>query len=136
MSKTSYTLLLHKSELSYTGNPVRVDIFSGNTQNLHTVSVQYSNFVGRFYLEGTLETNPSSNDWFPIYLGTKNPYKQYPIIESSPTGLNGNGDTGNDGFTFRANLLYIRARIDRNYLNAETYDQNLYGSIDKVLINI
>lgn len=136
MAKISYTLLTHKSELSYAGNPVRVDVFSGNTQNLHTVSIQYTDFVGRFYLEGTLSSNPLETDWFPIYLSSGTPYKQYPFIEGSPSGIGGNGDTGSDGFTFRANLLYIRARIDRDYLEAASYDQSLYGTIDKVLINI
>lgn len=136
MAKVSYTLLTHTPELSYTGNPLRVDVFSGNTQNLHTVSVQYTNFVGRFYLEGTLSQNPQETDWFPIILKNNQKYLQFPVDPENPTGLGGNGDTGTDGFTFRINLLYIRARIDRDYLEAESYDNLLHGIMEKVLINI
>lgn len=54
MSQVSYTLLTNQEELSFSGNPIRVDVFGGNTQNLHTVSVSVSNFVGRVLIEGTL----------------------------------------------------------------------------------
>lgn len=134
MSQISYTLLTHSPELSYSGNPVRVDVFGGNTQNLHTVSSSVNNFIGRIYIEGTLSTSPTENDWFPIYLTSGTSYRQYPVNSTIPTGTN-QGDTKTEGFTFRANLLYIRARIDRSYLNATSYDQTIHGSINSILLN-
>jgi hypothetical protein len=134
MSQISYTLLTHSPELSYSGNPVRVDVFGGNTQNLHTVSSSANNFIGRIYIEGTIATSPTENDWFPIYLTSGTSYRQYPVNSTIPTG-NNQGDTRTEGFTFRANLLYIRARIDRSYLNATSYDQTIHGSINSILLN-
>lgn len=134
MSQISYTLLTHLPELSYSGNPVRVDVFGGNTQNLHTVSASVSNFIGRIYIEGTLAASPTENDWFPVYLTSGTSYRQYPVNSVNPTGTN-QGDTRTEGFTFRANLLYIRARVDRVYLNATSYNQTIHGSIDTILLN-
>lgn len=135
MSKTSYTILTNQTELSFTGDATRTDIFSGMTQNLHTVSISVNNFVGRFYVEGTIALNPTEDDWFPIYLTSGTPYREYPINSVSPTGTN-DGDTVTEGFTFRANLLYIRARIDRSYLPETAYDSAVHGTIDKVILNI
>ena len=134
MSQVSYTLLTNQEELSFSGNPVRVDVFGGNTQNLHTVSVSVSNFVGRVLIEGTLASSPTESDWFPIYLTSGTTHRQYPVNSNSPNG-NNQGDTRTEGFTFRANLLYIRARVDRAYLNATNYNQSIHGSIDKILLN-
>lgn len=134
MSQISYTLLNNVETLSYAGQPVRSDVFSGNTQNLHTVSVKVNNFKGRVYIEGTLELNPTESDWFPIYLTSGTAYRQYPTNSALPTGTNG-GDTKSEGFTFRANLLYIRARVDRSYLGDTVYSQLSHGSIMKILLN-
>lgn len=134
MSSVSYTLLIHSPEMSYTGSMIRTDLYSGNTQNLHTISIHYRNFTGRLYIEGTIAGSPTETDWFPIYLTSGTSYRQYPINPLSPTG--NIGDTGTEGFTFRANLLYIRARIDRSYIDDQIYDQTTYGIVDKVLLNV
>lgn len=134
MSQISYTLLNNVESLSYAGQAVRSDVFSGNTQNLHTVSVKLNNFIGRIYIEGTLASEPTEADWFPIYLTSGTAYRQYPVNSALPTGTNG-GDTKNEGFTFRANLLYIRARVDRTYLNAVSYNQSTHGTVVKILLN-
>jgi hypothetical protein len=135
MSTISYTLLTHTPVMNYAGNPIRSDLYSGNTQNLHTVSAHFRNFQGRLYIEGTLAATPTENDWFPIYLTSGTPYRQYPVNSANPTG-NNQGDTGTEGFTFRANLLYIRARIDRSYLTDTVYNQAVHGIVEKVLLNI
>ena len=121
--------------MSYTGDKIRTDIFSGMTQNLYTASISVSNFIGRFFIEGSIALDPQEGDWFPIYLTSGTPYRQYPINSLSPSGIN-DGDTITEGFTFRANLLYIRARIDRSYLSETIYDPITHGTIDKVIINI
>lgn len=135
MYKTNYTILTNQEELSYTSDPIRVDFYSGVTQNLHTVSVTVSDFVGRIYIEATLNSNPSENEWFPIYLTSGTAYRQYPINSNSPTGDN-NGDTITEGFTFRANVLYLRARVDRSYVQETEYDPLIHGRVTKILLNI
>lgn len=134
MSAVSYTLLTHQNELNYTGEQIRADAFYGNTDGLHTVSVKLDNFVGRLFIEGTLASEPTESDWFPFYLTSGTTYKQYPFNSSVPTGVV--GDSGTDGFTFRANVMYIRARVDRTHLNANAYDQTAHGRIDKILLNV
>ena len=134
MSTVSYTMLTNKNELSYTGDNIRADAFYGNTDGLHTVSVKFDDFVGRIYIEGTLASNPEETDWFPIYLTSGTSYKQYPVNSASPTGIV--GDTGTDGFTFRVNVIYLRARVDRDYLGASDYDLAAHGRIDQLLLNV
>ena len=134
MSTVSYTMLTHQNELSYTGDKIRADAFYGNTDGLHTVSVKFDDFVGRLYIEGTLASMPEETDWFPIYLTSGSDYKQYPVNSSAPTGVV--GDTGTDGFTFRVNVIYMRARVDREYLNASSYNQSQHGRIDQILLNV
>lgn len=136
MSSVSYTLLTNEDNLNFAGDPVRADAFYGNTDGLHTVSIHYQNFVGRIYIEGTLVADPTANDWFPIYLTSGQSYRQYPVLPNSPSGSNNAGDTGTEGFTFRGNLIYIRARIDRSYLGASAYNSNDHGRIDKILLNV
>lgn len=135
MYKTNYTILTNKEEMSYTGDPVRVDFYSGVTQNLHTVSATVSDFVGRIFIEATLNIDPSTNEWFPIYLTSGTPYRQYPFNSLAPSGNNG-GDTATEGFTFRANILYLRARIDRSYLTETIYDPLVHGRVTKIILNI
>ncbi len=134
MSTVSYTMLNNKNELSYTGDNIRADAFYGNTDGLHTVSVKFDDFVGRVYIEGTLASSPEEADWFPIYLTSGTSYKQYPVNAAAPTG--NVGDTGTDGFTFRLNVIYLRARIDRDYLSASAYDLTQHGRIDQILLNV
>lgn len=134
MSNVSYTMLTHKAELSYKGDNIKADAFYGNTDGLQTVSVKFDDFVGRVYIEGTLATTPTEQDWFPIYLTSGTTYKQYPVNSAVPTGTV--GDTGTDGFTFRVNAIYLRARIDRSYLGAGTYSQVSHGRIDQILLNV
>ena len=134
MSAVSYTMLTHENQLSYTGKGIRADSFYGNTDGLHTISVNVTDFVGRLYIEGTLVMNPEENDWFPINLTSGSMYKQYPANTAYPTG--NTGDTGADGFTFRLNVMMLRARVDRSYLNVDAYDQAQHGRIDKILLNV
>lgn len=134
MSNVSYTMLINKAELSYTGDNIKADAFYGNTDGLHTVSVKFNDFVGRVYIEGTLAATPTENDWFTINLSSGTAYKQYPVNAAIPTGTV--GDTGTDGFTFRVNAIYLRAKIDRSHLGAGAYSQVAHGRIDQILLNV
>lgn len=138
MYKTNYTLLENKDQMSYSGDKVRVDFYSGITQNLHSVSIKVRNFKGRVYIEATLEPEPSENDWFPIKLEANELYREYPLDPQNPSGEN-DGDTVTEGFTFKGNYLYIRARIDREYLKdipSTEYDEQIFGTVEKILMNI
>jgi hypothetical protein len=136
MSTTSVTLLTNKNELTYVGDKVKADGWYGHTDGVHTVSSTITNFQGRIYIEASLATTPGDSDWFPIYLTSGNDFRQYPVT-STPSGTNGVGDTTTEAWTFRANILWIRARVDRSYLNIQqSYDALEHGTVDKILLNL
>jgi len=136
MSTTSINILPSQAVLSYTGDKQKGDGYFGQTDGVHTVSARVSNFVGRIHLEGSLATDPSETDWFPIALTSGQWYRQYPVL-ATPSGNGGLGDTTTEAWTFRANLLWIRARVDRSYITpAPTYDIAAHGTVDKILLNL
>jgi|TARA_B110000908_G_scaffold21207_1_gene23895 hypothetical protein len=135
MSTSSVTVLTNQALLSYSGTNIKADGYYGQTDGVHTVAATVSNFQGRIYLEGSLATEPTDTDWFPIYLTSGNTYKQYPVT-AVPSGANALGDTTTEAWTFRANLLWIRARVDRTHLSAANYVIADHGTVDKILLNL
>lgn len=135
MSTTSVTVLTNQNSLTYSGDKIKADGYYGHTDGVHTVSATVTNFQGRIHLEGSLATEPTASDWFPIYLTSGNSFRQYPVT-SIPSGTNSLGDTTTEAWTFRANILWIRARVDRDYLSAGSYDVALHGTVDKILLNL
>jgi hypothetical protein len=137
MSATSVTLLSNQNELSYAGDKIKADGYYGKSDGVHTVSATLTNFQGRIHLEGTLALDPTDSDWFPIYLTSGNSFREYPVT-SVPSGSNALGDTVTEAWTFRANLVWLRARVDRTALvPAPTqYDSSLHGTVDKILLNL
>jgi len=101
-----------------TGQPIRADGWYGHTDGLHTVVIQTVNFSGHVYIEASLELEPKEGDWFPIKLSQNANYIQFPQNPFKPTGdQDSGGDTGAFGITFKVNALWLRARMDREYLN-------------------
>ena len=97
MARKTTTLMPNSGvELNVTGDPVPGDSYYGYTDGIHTVAIYCQNLTGRVKVQGTLATNPGEGDWFDILL-TGMPYKDY------------TGFTGVEGFTFIANLVYLRA---------------------------
>lgn len=135
MSTTSVTVLTNQNSLTYASDKTQADGYYGHTDGVHTVSATVTNFQGRLYIEASLATDPGADDWFPIFLTSGNPYRQYPVT-SVPSGSNGLGDTTTEAWTFRANILWIRARVDRDYMGVSSYDQSLHGTVDKILLNL
>lgn len=128
-----------------TGPAVRADGWWGSTDGIHTVSVQFANFVGGFKVQGTLALEPAEADWFDIDLSDINATYcgkevRYPRIELSPTGTNG-GDTGIEAFTFVGNFTHLRALVVRDFLGSEpTSNEQILdaqvGQIIKVLLSL
>lgn len=137
MSATSVTLLSNQNELSYVGDKVKADGYYGKSDGVHTVSATLTNFQGRIHLEGTLALDPTDSDWFPIYLTSGNSFREYPVT-SVPSGSNALGDTTTEAWTFRANLVWLRARVDRTALvpTPAQYESSLHGTVDKILLNL
>ena len=137
MSVQSFELLSDTSgQLNMVGPAVKADGFYGFSDGLHTISVKLSNFTGRVYIEATLELVPDCDDWFPIMLDSDNPYIEYPIDPHMTTDTK--GDTGMDSFVIEGNFVFVRARINRDYVvPVPVTDQDLadLGSITRILMN-
>ncbi|MBG11152.1 MAG: hypothetical protein CMD92_08335 [Gammaproteobacteria bacterium] len=122
MARKTVTLLPQTGslELDTTGNAVPGDSYYGYTDGIHTVAIYGQALSGRVKIQGTLATNPTEDDWFDI-LFSGLPYKDYTNF------------TGVEGFTFVANLVYLRASLDRTSLGISDFTQA--GYVEKIFLN-
>jgi hypothetical protein len=122
------------TEINVTGTQQRGAGYSNAIGCNHTVSIAVANFIGRIYIEGSLETWPTDTDWFPIQLIGEIPYLQFPQNQNAPTG-DGGGDTDVVAYSFSGNYIWIRARVDRTYLVPPPTDPTLVGAVRYILLN-
>lgn len=121
MARKTTTLLPNTGvNLDVIGEPVPGDSYYGYTDGLHTVAIYGQNLSGRVRVQGTLSNSPTEDDWFDILISGL-PYKDY----SNYTGV--------EGFTFTANLVFLRATLDRTSLGIT--DPNTAGYIEKIYLN-
>jgi hypothetical protein len=122
MARKTTTLLplTGASALDSVGTAVPGDSYYGYTDGVHTVAVYGNGLSGRVSIEGTLATTPTEADWFPILLQGL-PYKDYTTF------------TGVEGFTFVANLVFLRAKLSRTALGITDYATA--GTIAKIYLN-
>jgi hypothetical protein len=122
MARKTTTLLplTGATELDTVGSAVPGDSYYGYTDGVHTVAVYGDNLSGRITIQGTLATTPTEDDWFDILLQGL-PYKDYTAF------------TGVEGFTFVANLVYLRAKLNRTALGIT--DFTTAGTVGKIYLN-
>lgn len=121
MARKTTTLLPNTgTNLDLTGDAVPGDSYYGYTDGIHTVAIYGQNLSGRVKVQGTLATSPTENDWFDILISGL-PYKDYSNF------------TGVEGFTFTANLVFLRATLDRTALGIT--DVTTAGYIEKIYLN-
>lgn len=138
MSRTSVLLMgSSNGKFEMVSDPQRGDGWYGNVDGNHTIAIYVNNFKGRIWIEASLASDPGKDDWFPIYLNGDVPYAQYPENKERPTGRS--GDTGVYAYNFVANVVWIRARLDRSYMktSCSLTDQEIaeLGEVDKILLN-
>ena len=122
------------TQLNLTGQRQKGAGYSNFAGASHTVSISCSNFVGRIYIEASLETEPTEADWFPVTVLRNLPYVEFPQDLSHPTGVS-QGDTSTTAYEFAGNYVWVRARLDRTYLTPVPIDPDTVGSVDEVLMN-
>jgi len=133
MAKNSIILLTSSAGvLNVTGQAVKGPGYYGYSRGILTTAISIHNFVGRFYLQASLSTNPGQNDWFPLWLEGTAPYAQFPFDPNNPTGDNG-GDTGNYAWTVQGNIVWLRGIVDRSYLPLPQIAD--VGTLQSALIN-
>ena len=111
------------TNFNFTSPEVRGDAFYGYTDGLHTIALYFVDFTGKVYLEGTLANAPASTDWFPISIQPPTDYMQL----TSHTGVVAR--------TFQGNFMFMRVRIDRDYLTPSNNNSLQHGQISQVLLN-
>lgn len=99
------------------------DAFLGENDGLHTAAVYLTNYAGKFWIEGTLENDPTSldSDWFIIYLSSFFPYHEF--------GNHPNPDdtfTGIEAFNFTGSIRFVRFRHQPDSDNTGTLDKILF----------
>ena len=111
-----------------TGDEVRADSWWGYTDGLHTVQINYSNFKGKFRLQGTLSVNPEETDWFDINLTDG--------IVTGPEAVF-DYETGVAAYTFIGNFVFLRAKLERDDpVQTDPAIIESLGTIDKVLLSM
>lgn len=135
MSASKILLSNTNDNASVVGEPVQADGWYGFSDGLHTVSIHTNNFTGRVRIQASLAMSPTETDWFDIWLTDEASYMEFPVNPNYPTG-HLSGDTSNIAMTFKANVLWVRAILERDYLNiVEPYDGS-YGVINKIVLSI
>lgn len=115
----SYPLLSNTGgQVTAVGTPVRVDTSVSGADTVITISAVVSNFMGRIRIEGTLAVEPTEDDWFDATEA---------LVFPRPSKPQGVGESVSVGRTFTANLVWIRARMDRPGM--------VSGLVDRVLVN-
>ena len=103
---------------AYPGDPLFCE-----DDGLHTVAVYTTDYAGKFWVEGTLEENPTSmdTDWFVINLTSFFPYHEFgntPMPDDTFTGI--------EAFNFTGSVRWIRFKHQPDSDNTGTLDQVLY----------
>jgi hypothetical protein len=121
MARKTITLLPNSgTNLDLIGEAVPGDSYYGFTDGLHTIAIYGQDLTGRVKIQGTLATNPTDEDWFNVLIDGL-PFKDY------------NEFTGVEGYTFTANLVFLRAILDRTSVGQT--DISTVGYIDKIYLN-
>jgi len=111
------------TNFNFTSIEVRGDAFYGYTDGLHTIAFYFVNFTGKVYLEGTLANAPTSTDWFAVSIS---PPLDYMLLTAH---------TGVAARSFQGNFMFLRVRIDRDYLTPANNNSLQHGQISQVLLN-
>jgi len=98
------------------------DATLGDNDGLHTVVVYLTDYAGKFWIEASLEDDPTSldKDWFIVNLSSFNAYHEFGNTPN-PTDI----FTGLEAFNFTGNIQWVRFKHQPD-------DDNI-GTLDKVL---
>lgn len=87
-----------------------------NTDGTNTCAVYTTNFTGKFYAQGTLEQNPTEQDWFSIQLDPESADDEWTFADSS----------GVIPFTWDGMFQWVRFYYTNDPSNTGTLDKVLY----------
>jgi|694.fasta_scaffold44658_2 hypothetical protein len=101
--------------LTYISDRIKGDGYYNGSGGFHTVQLQISDFVGKFSIEGSLASNPTSTDWFTVELGLPNNQSidtSGLISDANITSIQySTATTLVKTYNFIGNLVWVRAKI-------------------------
>ena len=118
VNSTSTTILNYPNTgttaLTYYSNKVKGDGYYGASDGYHTIQAQITNFVGKIQIEGSLASEPTTNDWFVVELGNNNSTVDTTGI-SNPTNITfvnyTTATTNVKTYNFVGNFVWVRSKI-------------------------
>lgn len=99
---------------TFTSFPVKAANYYGINNNLQTVEVKYTNFIGTITVQATLASNPSETDWFSVNLTSEEFSMDTTglITQAKKTEIAHNVEaTDTDLYNFEGNYIWLRAKI-------------------------
>ena len=103
-----------------TGEKFKGDGYYGRSDGFHTVQINLTGFIGTVSIQGTLETNPSNDDWFSVELESSGTSTigyvdtTGAITTTSPTVSSitfTENETSVNNYNFTGNYVWLRAYI-------------------------
>ena len=114
MKTNSFTLLRDTaSDVNVISAPIKLAGWYRSYNIDNTISIFTNNLNGRLYFEGTLEKNPTEQDWFTLQINGKDYLEYfcdtwlYKKVEKSEV------------YNIKTNAIMIRVKLDRTYLNID-----------------
>ena len=119
ISETLLTINTHIGDNSniartITGEKYKGDGYYGRSDGLHTVQITINEFIGKIELQGTLESDPTEQDWFTVELGTgaQSVDTTGLLREQNITSVDYIDNTTNTKtYNFIGNYVWIRAKV-------------------------
>lgn len=100
--------------LTYTSNKSKGDGYYGRSDGLHSIQIKVTNFVGKIEIQGTLNVDPGSSDWFGVNLDSNRNYVDTTglVKEESVQFVNYTTVTSTIvGFNLRGNFVWLRSKV-------------------------
>lgn len=104
LPQTSYINPGNGSSYTVTGNSQPAAAYYLGNKDLQTVAIKNTDFTGNIWIEATISTNPTNNDWFKVYELEAN--ANAPANSASKIASNASIYTNIEG-----NFVYLRAEI-------------------------
>lgn len=99
------------------------DAVLGNDDGLHTTAVYVTDYAGKFWIEGSLENDPTAldSDWFVIKLSSFFPYHEFGNMPNPDDVF-----SGIEAFNFTGSVRWVRFKHQPDDDNTGTFDQVLF----------
>ena len=100
----------------YVTGSIQGDAQTLQANGTHTIAIYLTEFTGRFFVEGSLNIEPpSQNQWFPIVLDS-----------TQGSNIKFTNQSGVKQFTVIGNYYWLRFKYTKDSVNTGTFDKLLY----------